>query len=379
MNLSNKKQAFAHCRILPGGALDVFIDLIKNDKNIKNAKIFTLTSDREFLDIWNDQKIPIITALPQKVNKLFQYLSFHKIPVLSFFCDYRNLMFFYPRFMKKLSKKIQKYKPDEIIISSFAIAKNLDFFKKKSRLWKIRWKLYLHSPMQYIRSHHSEYQKKLSWIKKFLFKLIVKKLRKRDQKYTEFDEVLFNSKYTQKLAKEIYNIKWIVQYPKIKEEFLEEPITKNVKEYFIYVWRLNKFVKEVDLIINLFNLNKKKLIILWNGPDEKELKQMANSNIVFIDWIDWVYDRIEIMKYARWLINLTKESFGICTAEALALGVPVLGYNDWATPELVDENSGILVDEKNLKELVKKFEEFDKKSFSREEIKINIEKKLKFN
>gem|GEM_PF-6641838 len=51
MNLSNKKQAFAHCRILPGGALDVFIDLIKNDKNIKNAKIFTLTSDREFLDI----------------------------------------------------------------------------------------------------------------------------------------------------------------------------------------------------------------------------------------------------------------------------------------------------------------------------------------
>jgi glycosyltransferase involved in cell wall biosynthesis len=52
------------------------------------------------------------------------------------------------------------------------------------------------------------------------------------------------------------------------------------------------------------------------------------------------------------LINLTKESFGIGTAEALLLGVPVLGYNDGATPELVDKISGVLVDSKDQQSLL---------------------------
>ena len=70
--------------------------------------------------------------------------------MLSSIFDYRNLIVFYPLFMKILSRKIKKRKPDEVQISSFAIAKNIDPIE-------VPTSLYLHSPMQYIRSHYEEY------------------------------------------------------------------------------------------------------------------------------------------------------------------------------------------------------------------------------
>jgi len=97
-------------------------------QNIDSTKIFTLISDTQHLQI-QDKKIHITTALPKRVNKIFLYFTKHKIPLLSQIFDYRNLIFFYPSLTKLLSKKIKKYKPEQIIISSFAISKNIDIPK----------------------------------------------------------------------------------------------------------------------------------------------------------------------------------------------------------------------------------------------------------
>ncbi|HCY21227.1 TPA: hypothetical protein DIC40_05255 [Patescibacteria group bacterium] len=70
-------------------------------------------------------------------------------------------MFFYPLLMKIISRKIKRYKPNKILISSFAIAKNIQQCKTISKE-NIDTTLYLHSPMQYIRSHSQEYQQKLT-------------------------------------------------------------------------------------------------------------------------------------------------------------------------------------------------------------------------
>jgi glycerophosphoryl diester phosphodiesterase len=64
-------------------------------------------------------------------------------------------MFFYPSLMKILSKKIKRAKPDHILISSFAIAKNI------TPISGVPMTLYLHSPMQYIWTHYDEYKEKL--------------------------------------------------------------------------------------------------------------------------------------------------------------------------------------------------------------------------
>jgi hypothetical protein len=65
-------------------------------------------------------------------------------------------MFFYPSLMRVLSKKIKKFRPDHILISSFAIAKNI------TPISGVPMTLYLHSPMQYIRTHYDEYKEKLT-------------------------------------------------------------------------------------------------------------------------------------------------------------------------------------------------------------------------
>ncbi len=117
-----------------------------------------------------------------------------------------------------------------------------------------------------------------------------------------------------------------------------------------------KFVKEVDLIIKAFNLIWYPLVIVGSGPDEKELKKTAKENISFTGRNP--PNMIDLIKNAKGAINLTKESFGIGTAECLSLGIPVLGYNQGATPELVDKNSWILIETKTEKEIIHQFKIF---------------------
>lgn len=172
--------------------------------------------------------------------------------------------------MKVLSRKIKKRKPDHITISSFAIAKNI------TPISGIKTTLYLHSPMQYIRSHYDEYKEKLTGFKGKLFHRIVPKLRKRDLKYTKYDKIYANSKYTANLAEELYDMHNItVKYPLVTEKcFL--PATQEIPQpYYIYVGRLVSFVREADKIIKLCNEMKVPLIVMGSGPDEAYLKSIA--------------------------------------------------------------------------------------------------------
>lgn len=344
---------------MPGWVLNVFQDMIEKEE-YSEAKVFTLFSDRSEISVWN-KKLHVVTALPKRLNKIFLYFSKHKIKILSSIFDYRNLMMFYPFFMKVLSRKIIKYSPEKIIISSFAIAKNIS-------VPNIKKKLYLHSPMQYIWSHYDEYTHKLSWFKLALFKSITPRLRKRDKKFTQFDEVEFNSQYTAKLAKELYWITWKVVYPKIDPVFQTANLVLQPNKYYVYVWRTVKFVKEVDKIIKLFNEIKEPLLIMWSGPDEMYLKSIAWDNVIFIWRIENPEEKMRIISESKWLINITKESFWICTMEALLCWVPVFWFNDWASVELVDLKSWILVPDKRHKTLVSNFKKFSKKEWNREQI-----------
>ena len=375
------KIAFVNCWTMPGGVLNVLEDLMikqlrKHGKEVE-IRLFTLISDRESLELplpWGNGAmimIPIVQTLPKWINQIFLFFTKRKVKVLSGIFDYRNLMVFYPRLMKLLSYKIKKRKPDEIQISSFAIAKNIT---------PIPWvptHLYLHSPMQYIWSHYDEYDARLTWWKNRLFNFIVPRLRKRDLKFHHFDSVVCNSHYTQELAEELYGLKSTVSYPKIADQYWFAWISPKPMPYFVYVGRLVNFVRETGLIIQLFNRLKLPLVVIGSGPDEEELKALAGETVIFTGWNP--EGMTEIVRDSAGLINLTKESFWIWTVEALLMGLPIFGFAEGATAELVDEDCGILVKSKKLEDLVSDFELFRSKRRDRKLISERIREKMSCN
>lgn len=370
------KLAAVHCWIASWWALDVCKDLIQkedNSHNFSDITIFTSYSQISNISI-NNKKITIITALPKRLNNFFSRNTKKKLPILGQLFDYRNLMIIYPLLMKIISKKIKKYHPHKILISSFAIAKNIEQCKTTNNS-KIETTLYLHSPMQYIWSHYKEYKQKLTWWKGILFKNMVPKLQKRDLKYTKYTTVFTNSWYTQNLAKKIYKINSKIKYPTINQIFLNETVEEKPKEYCVYIGRLVKFVKEVDLIIKVFNKTNYPLIIIGSWPDEQELKKMANKNITFT-WRKSQKDTIKLLKKAKGSINITKESFGLSTVESLCLGIPVLWYNQGASPELITKDCWLLINKKNEKELTLALQKFLAQQRKRKDIAKQTRKKF---
>ncbi len=371
------KKAFVNCWIAPGGVLNVFTDLLKKHRATWDDKIFTIFSKQKQINIWPKKNIKIITALPNWLNNWFIYFWNKKVFLLSSLFDYRNLMLFYPILMKILSWKVKKFWAKKVFISSFAIAKNLSFCKKwYSWKYKPETELYLHSPMQYIRSHRKEYTNKLTWFKGWIFRQLVPFLQKRDLKYTNYNKIYANSKYTANLSEKLYWFKSEIKYPKVDKEFFHSQLTLVNQGYYVFVWRLVKFVKECDLIIEAFNKIGKPLIMIWSGPDELYLKSIAKDNIIFVWWINDVQEKIKIISKAKWTINITKESFGLWTVESLLLWVPVLWYGKGATLELVDKQSGTLIYEKNIEKFIEAFENFDKTNWNKDDIVESIKEKL---
>jgi len=355
------KIAFIHDWLVSSGwAEKVFFDIVQDvlNKN-EESKIY-----QDLKQFWNTQNIE--TEIFTNFHKsTFQNHTNLKInSVLSWNVDkyYRNLLPIFPIFTKLLSKKIQKYNPDILVISSFAIGKNIDSNKPKI--------LYLHSPMQYIWSHmqyiwshYDEYLNKFSWIKKTIFKLSSKYLRKWDKKYTNFDKIYFNSNYTKKLANQIYNIQnWEIIFPKVEiPNYKKIDVIKKYnlnKEYFLFIGRTVRFVKHLDKIIEVFNKIWKELIIVWEWPDKEYLQNIAGKNIKLLWYIPYNNnDYWNLIENSQAVINLTKESFWIVNFQVGKLWKTLISIDDWAIKDIPWEK--ILL--KNIDKLEEKILSFQNK------------------
>ncbi len=369
---------YAHDRIVfLWWAESMLRTLINHFGHNETTRIYVLYSTHETFAVGGRQ-IPIVTALPHRINRLFVYWARSWWYPMRWLFDYRNLLFFYPLLCRLLRRKIQQATPDRLVISSFAAAKNLVPIS-----WReIPTTLYLHSPMQYIWENYSEYMQKLSWLKKMLFQFATSYLRPRDKKSRLYETVYANSRYTASCAQTYYSIDARVWYPPLDTRFFSSPVVTVPRDYFVYVGRLVRFIREVDVIIEMCNTMQLPLLILWSWPDEDYLKSIAWPTITFVWQVTDVEEKIEIVKHARWLINLAKESCGIATMEAVCLWVPVFWYAQWGSDEIVcpptipcETTSSslcsslwVLTTDKQLSVLIENMKLFLNKQRSREEI-----------
>jgi len=103
--------------------------------------------------------------------------------------------------------------------------------------------------------------------------------------------------------------------------------------------------------LELSKLLDDKSIILLIGLNAKQLHGLPN-NVVGMPQTENVKELVEYYNIADVYCNTSKEeTFGLTIIEALACGVPQIVYNSTACPELINKDTGYVVEKGNIVEL----------------------------
>lgn len=196
---------------------------------------------------------------------------------------------------------------------------------------------------------------------KFILYPLIKFLRKLDISQAQKPDVIIcNSKFTQKWVKEKYNRDSFVVYPPI--DFAPFDFSSTKEDYYITIGRLAK-IKRLDLVIQAFNQNQKKLIIIGDGEEADYLKSISNSNIIFKGFLN-SNEINNYLKNARGYIQMGVESFGIAPIESQYCGTPIIAYKNGAVLETVIENkTGVFFNHQSIEDLNEAINRFEKINF----------------
>ena len=114
------------------------------------------------------------------------------------------------------------------------------------------------------------------------------------------------------------------------------------------------------------NLDVNDQIVLVGLTDKQ--KETLPKNILGITKTNNIKELAEIYTAADIFVNPSlEETMGLVTVEALACGTPAIVYNATAVPETVDETCGIVVEQKNIEELVKAIDKCKENKFNKED------------
>ena len=133
------------------------------------------------------------------------------------------------------------------------------------------------------------------------------------------------SETVQKRIKKYYKRNTQVTYPPNSLKMTLNKTTDRTRaDFYLAVGRLVPY-KRFDLLVETFNTNKKKLVIVGSGSEEKRLKDIANDNIQFAGTVN---DKKLALYYesAKALVFLQEEDFGLVAVEAQTFGLPVIAF-----------------------------------------------------
>lgn len=172
------------------------------------------------------------------------------------------------------------------------------------------------------------------------------------------DTIVAISREVQNRIKNYYNRNAEVVSPPVANNFFNQRIEPKKEQFYLLVSRLVGY-KNVEVAIKAFNKLGCKLVIIGEGRQEKKLKNMANSNIKFINRLT---DE-ELATYyskAKALVFPQIEDFGLVAAEAQALGTPVIAFRKGGIQDIVEDGkTGIFFDKQDEDSLINAIDRFD--------------------
>lgn len=299
-------------------------------------KVYTLVNvmaTEHLKRIFNTTEIEIKTSPLQVFKKKFRYA----LPL-------------FPIALKKLRVEEE----NALIISvTHSVVKGIDFPQSSS-----------HISFLVARNLKYVWEEKQLYFKGFrrLFTFIIPSLRTFDiNKSTKPTKIVTVSDFVTKWATEKYKREITTLHPPVDLdafEFLEKK-----EDFYVSIGRLEPY-KRYDILIDAFNKNGRKLIIIGDGSLMAELKNRAKSNIEFKGYL-FSEDSKEYLKRAKAFVFCGKEDFGIALLEPQVCGTPVIAFGAGGALETVVEGeTGLLFNDQNTDSINAVIEKFEKLEFN---------------
>lgn len=177
------------------------------------------------------------------------------------------------------------------------------------------------------------------------------------------DYFVANSQNTARRIWRCYRRPAEVIYPPVETKRFQFQPQKET--FYLTVSRLVSY-KKISLIVEAFNQLGRSLVVIGEGPELPQIRQLAKSNVQVLGWQpDDVVE--QYMAQAKAFIYAAHEDFGIAPVEAQACGTPVIAFGAGGTLETVrdlrqhpEKATGVLFPQQTvtaLKEAIAAFEE----------------------
>ena len=248
---------------------------------------------------------------------------------------YRYLLPLYPLGAHDLSRKITRssaLKDYDLVVSvSHCAAKNVIVPNGVEHV------CYCLTPMRYIWDQFDAYFKGRALFP--MAKLAAAPLRQWDVRGARnVDYFVAISEYIRARIGQVYDRTSNVIYPPVETSWIK-PVRSSRKGHgFLCVNALVPY-KNVDVIVETFNVIGEELTIVGTGPEESRLKRMAKGNIKFAGFVK-NSELAQLYASSRAMIFAAEEDFGMTPVEMQAAGRPVIALGRGGALETINSSLG---------------------------------------
>ncbi len=246
---------------------------------------------------------------------------------------------------------------DLIISTSHAVAKSVR--TGGSPHW-----CYIHSPMRYIWDRFDDYfgpDQVGQLLSRLFFRPITRVLQWYDRATSaRVHHYVANSSFVAKRVLNLYGRHAeVISPPCSVDSFMT--IQRDPSDFYLFFSALVPY-KKADHAVRACIQTDRKLLILGHGPELENLKVLAQSHAQLISFQSQATTTQvrEALTHARALLFPGIEDFGIVPVEAIAAGLPVIGFNQGGLLDSMTDQTCLFYDTQTpeaLAQAIRKFEE----------------------